>query len=412
MKILHTADWHLGKRLEQFSRLEEQKEVLDELCALAEAEQVDAVLVAGDLFDTFNPSAEAQELLYRTLHRLADDGRRAVVAIAGNHDSPDRINAPDALAKASGILLVGYPNAPITPFETRQGVRVTRADHGFVELQLPKSTTPLRLLLTPFANELRLKTFLGVEQSEESLRQLLQSHWQDLADRYCDEQGVNVLVTHLYVMDQHDPTPPEEPDDERPILHIGGAQAIYTQNVPPQLQYVALGHLHRYQVVSEQPCPVVYSSSPLAYSFSEAHQTKYVVVIEAKAGQPIQLRPIALTRGKKLRRGTFSDITSAIAWLQTYPNDLMELTLESDSYLEVVDKKRLMEAHDGLVQIIPRVRGLDQTTTAAQIDLQMSMEALFVSYFKSKNNTQEPSEGLMAVFKEVLGVADEESQGD
>ena len=99
MKILHTSDWHLGKRLEEFSRLEEQKAVMQEICEIAEREQADAVIVAGDLFDTFNPPTEAIDLLYKTLKRLTANGRRPVIAIAGNHDSPDRIEAPDPLAR-------------------------------------------------------------------------------------------------------------------------------------------------------------------------------------------------------------------------------------------------------------------------------------------------------------------------
>jgi exonuclease SbcD len=86
MKILHTADWHLGKWLDNYPRLPEQKEILEEICEIAEHELVDVVLIAGDLFDTFNPSAEAQELFYKTLRRLGNNGKRAVVAIAGNHD--------------------------------------------------------------------------------------------------------------------------------------------------------------------------------------------------------------------------------------------------------------------------------------------------------------------------------------
>ena len=133
MKILHTADWHLGKKLDNFSRLEEQIQVMEEIIEIADAQQVELVLIAGDLFDTFNPSVEAVELFYKTLKRLAKNGERAVVAIAGNHDSPDRIDAPDPLARECGIILIGHPNVEITPFEL-DGFRVNRSDKGFIEL--------------------------------------------------------------------------------------------------------------------------------------------------------------------------------------------------------------------------------------------------------------------------------------
>ena len=144
MKILHTADWHLGKRLDTFSRLEEQREVLQEICDIADREAVEVVIVAGDLFDNFNPSSEATELLYSTLHCLSNNGKRAIIAIAGNHDSPERIEVPDALARACGIIFVGYPNTEIKSFHTQSGIEVTKTDKGFLELKLPESPFPLR----------------------------------------------------------------------------------------------------------------------------------------------------------------------------------------------------------------------------------------------------------------------------
>ncbi|MFN4147542.1 MAG: exonuclease SbcCD subunit D [Runella sp.] len=405
MKILHTADWHLGKCLEQFSRLEEQREVLTEICTIAAQEAVDAVIVAGDLFDNFNPSSEAQQLLYSTLTQLSDFGRRAVVAIAGNHDSPDRIDAPDSLARELGILFVGFPNAQILPFSTSQGLQLTKSDKGFVELRLPNHTVPLRLLLTPYANEQRLRTYLQPEKSDESLRQVLQQHWRQIADAYCDNKGINILVTHLYVMQNGDENPPEEPDDERSILHIGGAQAIFTENFPPQIQYVALGHLHRFQTITQVPCPMVYSSSPLAYSFAEAHQTKNVVIVEAEPNERVNYRAVPLNSGRKLLKGRFEDIEQAIQWLNQNQNAYIQLTIVADRFLESADKKRLMEAHSGLMPIIPEIRSKNNSETIQQkvVDLQgRTVEELFIDYFKHKNNNQAPSESILQLLKEVL----------
>lgn len=406
MKILHTADWHIGKKLDQYPRLEEQRLVLAEICGIAERENVDAVIVAGDLFDNFNPSSEATELLYTTLHRLSANGTRAVVAIAGNHDSPERIQVPDALARVCGIIFVGFPNSEVSKFCTQGKVEVLRSDKGFMELSLPNTDFPLRIIHTPYANEQRLKTFLGIEDSEDALRDHLQSHWQQLADQYLDDKGFNLLATHLYVMKKGDPHPEEEPEEERPILHIGGAQAIYTENFPKQVHYVALGHLHRYHSVDKNP-PVVYSSSPLAYSFSEANQNKQVVLIDAAPGKLISYIPIELKQGKKLKRGKFESVDQAITWLQENENDLVEITIVSDNYLEAADKKRLSEAHSGLIQIIPQVRRINEAEQAAEIDLSLSIEKLFGEYFKSKNKGQEPSEGLMEVLREVLGTEEE-----
>ena len=109
MKILHTSDWHLGKRLNDRERAGEQVAVMDEIVRVADEEAVDAVIVAGDLFDTFNPPVEAIELLYRTLHRLARGGHRLVVAIAGNHDSPDRDTLNEQSFAISEMSLISKP---------------------------------------------------------------------------------------------------------------------------------------------------------------------------------------------------------------------------------------------------------------------------------------------------------------
>jgi len=406
MKILHTADWHIGKKLDNFSRLEEQRLVLEEICEIAEREAVDAIVIAGDLFDNFNPSSEATELLYSTLHRLSGNGTRAVIAIAGNHDSPERIQVPDALAKVCGILFVGFPNTEVKPFCTQGQVDIVKTAPGFIEINLPNAAFPLRVLHTPYANEQRLKTFLGVEESEEALRVHLQQHWEQLADEHLDNQGFNLLATHLFVMQKGGPMP-EEPDDERPILHIGGAQAIYTENFPKQVHYIALGHLHRFHQVDKVPAPAVYSSSPLAYSFSEANQTKYVILIEAEAGKLVGYKPVELLKGKKLRRKSFHSIDEAIEWLAEHQEDLIELTIISDNYLEASDKKRLMDAHSGIIQIIPQIKKSEVADTSSEVDLSLSMEKLFQEYFKTKNKGQEPSEGLMEVFREVLGTEGE-----
>lgn len=406
MRILHTADWHLGKRLEKFSRLEEQRQVLEEIIAIADEQQVDAVLIAGDLFDNFNPASEAVELFYRTLKRLSAQGKRAVVAIAGNHDSPDRIEAPDALASECGIFFSGYPNSIVSTCELDSGVCIAHSEPGFIELKLPSCDQKLRLLVTPYANEYRLKTFLGMDNTEEELRQVLQRRWTELADRYCDDQGVNMLITHLFMM-KKGAEKPEEPDDEKPILHVGGAQVVYSENIPPQIQYAALGHLHRYQQIDDRPCPAVYSSSPLSYSFSEAGQEKYVVIIDALAGERVTFNKVALQSGRKLERKRFDDIEKALGWLYENPDALVELTVSTDEYLRSEDRKRLLQAHQGIVTLIPEVRSLKTASAVQRINLNQNMDDLFQQYFQHRHG-QSANPALLELFNEIRAEGTEE----
>ena len=407
MKILHTSDWHLGKRLEDFSRIEEQQAVLQEICEIAEREQVDAVLVAGDLFDTFNPPTEAVDLFYKTLKRLSNNGNRPVIAIAGNHDSPDRIEAPDPLARECGIIFAGYPNSVVPEFELESGLKVLRSEEGFLELQLSGTSIPLRLLLTPYANEFRLKTYLGQENSEEELRTVLQEKWQEQAASYCDTRGVNLLVTHLFVT-RKGAELPEEPADEKPILHVGGAQVIYTENIPQQIQYTAIGHLHRMHKVDSVPCPVYYSGSPLSYSFAEANQRKYVLVLEAEPDKIVNVQEIELTKGKKLLRKRAEGIDEALLWLNENPDCLVELTMVTDTYLTAQERKRLSAAHNGIVMLIPEVRNAAEFQSGSKkgIDLTRNMEELFTDYFRHSKG-QEPNEEIMKLFTEILAEDDD-----
>lgn len=399
MKILHTADWHLGKKLDYFSRLDEQILVMNEIVEIANAQQVDAVMVAGDLFDNFNPSTEAVELFYKTLKQLSNSGKRPVIAIAGNHDSPNLINAPDPLARECGIVLIGHPQAKIQPFALKD-FAISKSVEGFLEIQFNHLEEPLRILHTAYANEIRLKQYFG-ENKEEALNEVLAEKWNTLATEYCDATGVNILTTHLY-MNKRGTDFLDEPEGEKP-LKIGNADMIFSDAIPPQIQYTALGHLHSFKNIGTAEKPVVYSSSPLCYSFSEAGQTKYVSIVTAFPNQPVSYEKIALTHGKPLVRKIFLSVDEAVNWLMENPNTLVELTLEAETFLKADERKLLYQTHNGIIHLIPKVKQQKTTENVTEtIDLNQNMQDLFRDYFKSKNGNQQPNDELMDLFNEIL----------
>ncbi|MGZ5210603.1 MAG: metallophosphoesterase family protein, partial [Kaistella sp.] len=343
-------------------------------------------------------SVEATELFYRTLKRLSLNGKRPVIAISGNHDSPNLIDAPDPLARECGIILIGHPKAEINPFEL-EGFKITRSVPGFIEIQLKKKDFPVRILHTPYANEVRLKEYFG-ENKEEELNQVLAANWKNLADEFCDENGVNILTAHLYMNKKGAPLL-EEPDGEKPIK-IGTANLIYSDIIPQQIQYTALGHLHGFRNIGTVEKPVVYSSSPLCYSFSEAGQTKYVAVIEAQPIQNVSFEKIPLKNGKSLARKTFNSVEKAIEWLNENQNSLVELTLESETFLTADERKQIYQTHHGIVHLIPKVRNQEFNENQLRtINLNQDIQSLFKDYFKSKNNGQEPNEDLIELFNEI-----------
>ncbi|MFV0441397.1 MAG: exonuclease SbcCD subunit D, partial [Lachnospirales bacterium] len=350
----------------------------------------------------FTPSVESIELLYKTLYRLSNSGKRLVCAIAGNHDSAALVKSADPLALQCGILLIGLPQDTVGNFETEGGIMLLKSEKGFVEIKHPKYDYPLRIIHTPYANEARLRTCFGEEDREQELQNLLAGHWQDLAEQYCDNRGVNVLVSHLLVVNNSDDEI-QEPDEEKPILYIGGAQAILSDNIPPQIQYFALGHLHRHQYVKDSDSKIVYSGSPLAYSFAEANQDKFVDIIYIEPNASPKISPIKLNSGKRLMRKTFESSAQAVEWLEANQDTLVELTIKTDTFLTAEERRSIEKSHDGVVSVIPLVTGENELSRdESTLDLSDSMEALFTQFFKSKNGGTEPSEEQMNLFKEIL----------
>lgn len=402
MKILHTADWHLGKKLDRFSRIEEQRAVMGEIVQIADAQKVDVVIIAGDLFDNFTPNTDAIELFYKTVKQLSLGGRRPVVAISGNHDAPKLIDAPDPLARECGIFLIGQPFALVTPIET-QDFKITHSSAGFIELQLASFPYPLRIIHTAYANEPRLREELEGDK-QLAINQFLSDKWQALAQEYCDSKGVNILTAHLF-MNPKNGELLEEPEGERPI-RIGNADMIYTNAIPLQMQYTALGHLHGFKNIGSEEKPIVYASSPLCYSFSEAGEQKYVAIIEAKPNKAAHLSKIPLTQGKPLVRMQFASIEAATSWLKENPNTWVELTLELKEYLRAEDRKRLYNTHEGIVFLIPKLLLDTEHNPSAELSLQdinfENITPLFESYFKYKNGGIAPNQEILNLFNEAI----------
>ncbi|MDC7126659.1 MAG: exonuclease SbcCD subunit D [Spirochaetales bacterium] len=428
MKFIHTSDWHLGAKLGEYSRLDEQRDVLDEICITADKEKADFIIIAGDLFDTFNPSNEAVELLYRGLKKLSADSSRPVIAIAGNHDSPDRIEAPDPLAAECGIFFIGYPDFTRSDIQFENGIKIAFPEKGILTIDKPDSPQ-VRILTTPYANETRLRKFLGNENREETLSNLLSDRWKKLADKYCDKTGINILTAHLFmaadstpILDEKNSQPdlfaeektttqkPEEPEEEKSILHPGGLELIDAALVPQQIQYTALGHLHRPQSIKESNAPTIYSGSPLAFGLSEENQQKSVVLVEIKPEQKASYERINLNSGKRVLRKKFKSIDEAVIWLNDNQNCYIELLIECEDYISAEDRKRLSDAHNGITAIIPVVSGEEASDSSKERnsapDLTGSMEDLFVSYFKHKKGIT-PDTEMLKLFKEIVSLPEE-----
>ena len=281
MRFLHTGDWHVGKTLRGRSRADEHRAVLAEIADIADDREVDAVLVAGDLFDTAAPGPESEEIVYDILLRLARE--RTVIAIAGNHDNPNRFHAVRPL--------LGLGNVIALPRVARPG------DGGVVEVSTP-SGQRARIALLPFVSQ------RGIVKAEALMTKDADEHAGAYAERLAtvlsqlsgeaDPSAVNLVLAHAMV---HGGT---MGGGER-SAHTVFQYSIPTAAFPADYHYVALGHLHRAQQLRDQP-PICYSGSPLQLDFGETADAKSVTIVEAEPGQPARVEQVPLSAGRRLRR--------------------------------------------------------------------------------------------------------------
>ena len=223
MRILHTSDWHLGKSLEHINRIEEQHEFIDFLCKTADEQKVDMVLIAGDIYDKYNPSAASEELFYEAMDRLNNKGKRAVVVIAGNHDNPDRLCAASPLSYKNGIILLGYPGSDAGQYQIKnENIKLIESGPGWLELKLSSLPYNVVIITLPYPSEARLEELLSVDNDESSMQKAytdkIAGIISSLSTKY-REDTVNLLMAHLFLKGG------KESESER-TLQIGGALTV------------------------------------------------------------------------------------------------------------------------------------------------------------------------------------------
>ncbi|WP_078381490.1 exonuclease SbcCD subunit D [Sutcliffiella halmapala] len=382
MRILHTADWHLGKTLEGRSRLPEQAQFLAELLAIVEEEKIDVVLMAGDVYDTVNPPAQAEVLFYESLQQLSNKGKRPVAVIAGNHDNPDRLSASWPLAATQNISLLGYPTMDVQT------------------IYIPTTDEMLKLASLPYPSESRLNEVLSEQFDEKQIRDQYDARIRQLFEKMCEQftpDSVNMAMSHLFVAGG------SSTDSERPI-EVGGAFTVAAESLPHQAQYVALGHLHRPQTIKRAKTTARYAGSPLAYSFSEAGYTKSVTIIDAEPGKEVRTQEIYLSSGKPLVKWKATEgLQQVFTWLEERrdTNAWIDLEIHVKHALSMEEIHRIRKLHEGILHIRPIFPEMVEELTAVKMD-SIPIEELFVRFYEKQTGGAEPEEELVHLFLSLL----------
>jgi len=317
MRVLHTADWHLGQHfLTGQERLNEQRTFLMWLLGAVQTHGVEALVVAGDIFDTTTPSHAAQELYYNFLVQMQGTNCRDIVVVGGNHDSPTLLNASRQLLRRLRIHVVG--GVPADPAEQ------------VVTLAETSGQPALVVCAVPFLRDRDIRLAVAGETPDERqlrVRQSIAAHYGALAAddavRRLREQDVPVLATgHLYAAGG------EAREGAERDVHIGGLGSVGAPDFPAAFDYVALGHLHRPQVVGGQ-AHIRYSGSPVPLSFTEADDRQQVLLLDfAGAGAPqITALPVPVARRLQRFHGTLEEVEANIL---AYDNAAFELVAWAD----------------------------------------------------------------------------------
>lgn len=390
MRILHTGDWHLGRTLEGRSRLLEQEKFLDELVAMAEDQQADVIMMAGDVYDSVNPPAAAEGMFYDAAARLSENGRQLVV-IAGNHDQPERVSAVSPLVSRQGISLVGLPSSEA------------------VRIHIPRTDEIAIIAALPYPSESRLSELLAGEGDEIELRLAYSAKvgmlMRQLASSF-QTDTVNLAMSHIYVLGG------VESDSERPI-QVGGAYTVDPSAMDIGAQYTALGHLHRPQAVKGNGM-IRYSGSPLAYSFSEAGQAKSVMMLDIAPGGVPKAEELFISSGRPLVKWVCrGGLEEARRWLDEGrdSNAFIDLEISLSEAMSLGEIQSLRKAHEGIIHIRPLYPALEAETMLSS-RAQMPVPELFRKFYQRQTGGAEPEEELVELFMSLISGDDETKVGE
>jgi exonuclease SbcD len=409
-RVLHTADWHLGKMLGEHSREEEHRRFLGFLLRVIREQEVNLLVVAGDVFDSANPPKTAEAQYYDFLSALFRQGGCAVIIVAGNHDSPAHLEAPREVLRALGAHVVGaWPQSPagaLVPF--------------------PDAKSPALLVAAvPFLRDRDLRTSQSGESADEIQRALvsgIKRRYEEvvIAARGWTDQGVPMLATgHLTVAGSR------ASDSEREI-HVGGLGAVGADCFPEVLSYVALGHLHRPQAAAGRET-VRYAGSPIPLSFSEAEDQKSVRLLDFAQGKLVGQTALEVPRSRHLVQvcTTRQSLELDLAGLQPPPTELrawVEVVVDDPVAGEnLYDRARELADGRGFEVIrvvgrrpaaLPGMGAASGSDVDAIADLLAEPASVFAHRLEAETGlTPEEKESLKGAFKELLNLQAEQEHG-
>ncbi|MCD7729469.1 MAG: exonuclease subunit SbcD [Clostridia bacterium] len=383
MKIAHTSDWHIGKKLMGRDRGEEFKAVLAEIGKICRGNGVELLLVAGDVFDTYTPSAEAEEIFYTSVKEIARTC--AVLIISGNHDDYIRLTAAGSIAEELNIYIIGNNLAPVT-CKKRGTCYPVESAGGYIVFENEKGER-VYINALPYPNEARFKE----EKSDESFADKIK-RWIDIGQQgNTDKKYPEIFLSHIFAAGG------SASDSEREI-DLGGARVVGL-NLFPDCDYAALGHLHKRQKLGEN---IYYSGAIMRFTFDEAGSKKSINLFDITEKGIENFRQEEITQAKPLVRLQANSASDGAKLLGEYKNAYAELTLNLSAPLTPTELT-LLKDNENLLSLKMAVQdniGHDYGISNAE----KSASQLFTDYYVSQYG-EKPSDKLLGLF---LSLTEEE----
>ena len=399
MKILHTADWHIGQRLHERQRTDEHKRFLEWLLEKIQAHQVELLLVSGDIFDTALPSSDSTNLYYEFLDDLYKETDTYAVITAGNHDSASHLEAPREFLRRSRIYVIGTADDP--------DGRIFDPDKCIVKIPDGPASPRVAVAAVPYLSESKLQhiSFETEIEKSERYRERLKTFYADCVAAMPAELP-KILMGHLFVQGG------KISNSERNI-QIGGATAIHASDFPKDVSYVALGHLHRPQIIKGADYPIRYSGSPIPMRFNEAGYQKKVYLLElADNGTLVCDKEIEVPISKVYKElctveGNETSVLSD-ARKGNWDGKYIQVKLKLDAPgIDINDKIRqeFRERGGEVLSVELELPKAEQGPTIPIEDMKRP-EEIFEQFHRTKFEGESPDEILMQTFNELVQIVE------
>lgn len=408
MKILHTSDWHLGKKLDGYERIEEQKKFLSDLLNIIENNDIDILIVAGDIYDSPNPPIEAERIYYDFVKKIGNLKKCAVIIISGNHDSGKRLTVTRNIEKDFGIIILESPVEVIDEGEYGKA-NIKNSNEGSFEIEINNKKSFISFLpyISDIEAETIIKNFSEKEDKEIDLSQMTYSEKigfiYEMKEKYWDKEMPYIAIGHIFVSNI-------EIDESENGLEFGGAYTVKLTDLP-KASYVALGHIHKPMKFIKYKA--FYSGSPLEYRVSENKYNKKIFIADVKTDD-LKIDEIDITNYKPINNYKCNSIEDAlnISFEKLESNEWIYLEIESDRTLVASEVKKIKE-NKNVVDIYLKLKGNSYEKSEILDDsMEKNIKEAFVKYYKFSNNSAEiePSIELLNLFDKLI--TDDNKEGE